>query len=50
MIRLKNGCERKKIVYFSLCEDVGVLQGELKIEQRADKWKKCHNSGMALLT
>ena len=45
--RLENCLGRKKIVYFSLWEDVGVLQGKLKFKQRADKWKKCCNSGMA---
>ena len=33
MIRLANGLERKKIVYFSLLESVGVLQGDLKIKK-----------------
>ena len=31
VIRLENGLERKEIVYFSLSDEVGVLQGELKI-------------------
>ena len=31
MIALDNGLERRRIVYFSLLEDVGVLQGELNI-------------------
>ena len=39
MTRLGNGLERKKMVHFSLWEDVEVLQRELKIEQRAHKWK-----------
>ena len=39
--------ERKKIAYFSLSEEEGILQGQLKIKQRATKWKKCYNSGMA---
>ena len=37
MVWWENSFERKKIVYFSLCEDVGVLEGELKIKDRADK-------------
>ena len=36
---------KKEVVFFSLWEDAGVLQGELKIEQMVDKWKKCCNSG-----
>ena len=32
MNRLENGLVRKKVVYFSLWEDVGVFKGELKIE------------------
>ena len=39
MIRLENDVERKKTVYFSLWEDVGILQGEVKIEQRGDTEK-----------
>ena len=31
MIRQESGLERKSIVYFSVWEDVGVLQGELKM-------------------
>ena len=46
MTRLENGIERKKIGYLSVWEDVAVLQGELKIEQRADK-RKCYDCGMA---
>ena len=30
-------------------EDVGVLQGKLKINQRPNKQKKCCNSGVAYL-
>ena len=33
MIRLVNGPERKKIVHISDQEDVGKLQGQLKIKQ-----------------
>ena len=40
MTRLENVLERKNIVYFSLLEDLGVLQGERKIKQRADKLEK----------
>ena len=29
----------KKILYVSIWKDVGVLQGELKIKHRDDKWK-----------
>ena len=47
MTGLENGLERKKIVSFSLWDDVGFLQGELKIKQRASKWKKCCIAGMA---
>ena len=36
MITLENGFERKKVVYFILSEDMQVLEGELKIKQRAD--------------
>ena len=49
MIRQESGHERKKLVYFSLWEDVGVLQGELKIKQRAAvtlewlTWHECMN-------
>ena len=32
MITLENGLERKNIVYHSVWEDVGFLQGELKIK------------------
>ena len=39
MIRLENVLDRKKRVYVSYWEDVGVLQEEFKIEQRTDKWK-----------
>ena len=43
MIRLESGLERKKAVCCSLGESVGVLQGQLKIEQRADSFNKmCH--------
>ena len=35
MTKVENGLERKKIVYFSLWKDVGVMQGVLKIKQRA---------------
>ena len=45
--RIEHGLERKKIVYLLLSWDVGVFQGEVKIEQRANKWKKCCNRGMA---
>ena len=34
MTKLENGLERKKIVYFSVCEDVGVLQEDLKIKNQ----------------
>ena len=34
---LGNGLERKKMFYFSLEEDIGVIQGELKIKQRPHK-------------
>ena len=37
MIRLEEGLERKKMIYFSLFEDVGVLQGELKVIERDDR-------------
>ena len=37
MIRIGNGVERMKLVYFSLWEDIRVLQGELKFKQMADK-------------
>ena len=50
MIRLENGLERKKIIYFLLREEVGVLQGELTIKQRADRWKKYSKCGIAHLT
>ena len=43
MNRLENDLGRKKTEYFSLEEDVSVLQGE----QKVDKWKKCCKSGMA---
>ena len=49
MIRLENGLEKRKY-HNSLWENRGVLQGELKIEQRPRKWKMCCNSGMAYLT
>ena len=32
--RLENGLERKKIAYFLLLEEVGILQGVLKIKIR----------------
>ena len=47
MIRLENGPEKKNIGNFFLCEYVAVLQGELKVKQRCDKWK---SAGMAHLT
>ena len=36
--------KERTTVYFSLLEDVGVLQGEPKISQGADKYKKFCNS------
>ena len=39
MMRLENGFEKKKVVYFSLWEDLGALQGELEVEQRAKELK-----------
>ena len=39
MIALENGLEKKKILYISFGEDTGVLQGKLKIKQRAAKRK-----------
>ena len=38
------GLERNEIVSFWVLEDVGVLEDEVKIEERADKWTKCCNS------
>ena len=32
MTGLEEGLERKKIIYFSLSEHVGILKGELKIK------------------
>ena len=49
MIGLENCLEMKKIINLTL-GGCGVLMGELKIKQRADKWKKVLNSGMAHLT
>ena len=40
MLRQENGLERKKKSLFYLWEDVGILQGKLKIEWRGDKWTK----------
>ena len=50
MNKVENGLERKKIRYFSLWEDVVVLQAEVEIKQKANKQKKCHNSAVAHLT
>ena len=44
IITLQNGLGKKKVVYFSLWEDVGFLQGELGIKQRANKCKKSAGS------
>ena len=49
MGRLGSDLGGKKIVHLTLSEDVVVLQGELKIKEKADKWKTCWNSGMAHL-
>ena len=40
MNRLGNSLE-KKIVHFSLLEDAGVLQGEMKIKTEGWKMEKC---------
>ena len=45
-----NGLEIRKIVCISLWEDLGILQGELKFKEKANKLKKCYNYGMAHLT
>ena len=47
MIIQENSIERKKMAYFFT---LGVLQGELKIEQRSDKWKRRCNCEMTLPT
>ena len=39
MIRLQNDIGRKKMEYSGLWVDVGALGRQLKIKQRADKWK-----------
>ena len=50
MTRLGNDLEVKEIIYFSLWDDVGVLQWELKIKHRVNKLKNGCNSAMAHLT
>ena len=40
IIRPENGIKRKEVIYFLLLEDVEVLQGKWKIEDRADKMEK----------
>ena len=49
----RSGLDHKKIVYLSLWEDVGILQEELKVKQRANKmenmlyfWNGLSNTSM----
>ena len=47
MTRLQNGFQRKKIVSFSLWEDVGVLQRDWILNKGPKKSRKCCKSVMA---